>query len=79
MPYFLQNRFARGELSDRMSEVAGTEVYVLAPAIEADGGSWPEGFVIVNAMSRNAGLRWSLEEARRWLQWEPRDGIPEPA
>ena len=34
-------------------------------AIEADGAAWPEGFVIVNAMSRNPGLRWSLEEARR--------------
>jgi nucleoside-diphosphate-sugar epimerase len=44
-------------------------------ALEADGSSWPEGFVIVNGMSRNPGLRWSLEEARRWLQWEPEDGI----
>jgi nucleoside-diphosphate-sugar epimerase len=46
-------------------------------ALEADGSDWPEGFVIVNAMSRNAGLRWSLEEAHRWLQWEPVDGIEE--
>jgi nucleoside-diphosphate-sugar epimerase len=46
-------------------------------ALEADGASWPEGFVIVNGMSRNPGLRWSLEEARHWLQWEPRDGIDE--
>jgi nucleoside-diphosphate-sugar epimerase len=44
-------------------------------ALEADGANWPDGFVIVNAMSRNPGLRWSLEEARRWLQWEPVDGI----
>jgi nucleoside-diphosphate-sugar epimerase len=44
-------------------------------ALEADGAEWPEGFVIVNGMSRNPGLRWSLEEARRWLQWEPVDGI----
>ena len=44
-------------------------------AIEADGATWPEGFVIVNGMSRNPGLRWSLEEARQWLQWEPVDGI----
>jgi nucleoside-diphosphate-sugar epimerase len=47
-------------------------------ALEADGADWPEGFVIVNAMSRNPGLRWSLEEARRWLQWEPEDGIDDP-
>lgn len=46
-------------------------------AIDADGAAWPEGFVIVNAMSRNPGLRWSLEEARQWLQWEPVDGIAE--
>ncbi len=44
-------------------------------ALEAAGADWPEGFVIVNGMSRNPGLRWSLEEARRWLQWEPQDGI----
>jgi nucleoside-diphosphate-sugar epimerase len=48
-------------------------------ALEADGSGWPEGFVIVNGMSRNAGLRWSLEEARRWLQWEPVDGIGVPS
>jgi hypothetical protein len=47
-------------------------------ALEADGAEWPHGFVVVNAMSRNPGLRWSLEEARRWLQWEPEDGIAEP-
>ena len=47
-------------------------------ALEADGAEWPDGFVVVNAMSRNPGLRWSLEEARRWLQWEPEDGIAEP-
>jgi len=34
-------------------------------ALEADGSGWPEGLVIVIGMSRNAGLRWSLEEARR--------------
>jgi nucleoside-diphosphate-sugar epimerase len=44
-------------------------------ALEAEGAAWPEGFVIVNGMSRNPGLRWSLAEARRWLQWEPEDGI----
>jgi len=44
-------------------------------ALAADGAAWPDGFVVVNGMSRNPGLRWSLEEARRWLQWEPVDGI----
>jgi nucleoside-diphosphate-sugar epimerase len=44
-------------------------------ALEADGEDWPDGFVIVNGMSQNHGMRWSLEEARRWLQWEPVDGI----
>ena len=47
-------------------------------ALDADGDGWPEGFVIVNGMSRNPGLRWSLEEARRWLQWEPVDGLDAP-
>jgi nucleoside-diphosphate-sugar epimerase len=53
-------------------------VRLMDRALEADGTDWPEGFVIVNGMSRNRGLRWSLEEARRWLQWEPLDGIDDP-
>ena len=47
-------------------------------ALAAEGADWPDGFVVVNAMSRNPGLRWSLEEAHRWLQWEPEDGISDP-
>jgi nucleoside-diphosphate-sugar epimerase len=50
-------------------------VSLMSRALEADGSSWPGGFVVVNGMSRNAGLRWSLEEARRWLRWEPEDGL----
>jgi nucleoside-diphosphate-sugar epimerase len=54
-------------------------VRLMDRALEADGAEWPAGFVIVNGMSGNRGMRWSLEEARRWLQWEPGDGIDGPA
>jgi nucleoside-diphosphate-sugar epimerase len=52
--------------------------HLMDRALEADGAAWPDGFVVVNGMSRNMGLRWSLEEGRRWLQWEPLDGIGTP-
>lgn len=30
-------------------------------------------FAVVNAVSDNAGMRWSLDEGERLLQWRPRD------
>lgn len=34
------------------------------------------GFVVVNLMSNNPGMRWSLEETRRALGFTPQDGAP---
>jgi hypothetical protein len=33
----------------------------------------PEKFVIVNGMSRNAGMRWDIESARRLIGYVPLD------
>ena len=35
-----------------------------------------DGFNIVNLVSNNPGMRWSLEEARTVLSWTPQDGAP---
>lgn len=42
-------------------------------AVLADAADWPEPCVVVNGMSANTGMKWSLEEARRFLGYEPRD------
>jgi nucleoside-diphosphate-sugar epimerase len=44
-------------------------------ALVADGSDWPNGFIIVNGMSNNAGMKWSLDEAQRWLGYEPQDDV----
>lgn len=44
-------------------------------ALLADGSAWPNGFIIVNGMSNNAGMKWSLEEAKKWLGYEPQDDV----
>ena len=44
-------------------------------AIFADSAPWPEPCVIVNGMSDNKEMPWSLEEARDWLGYDPVDGI----
>lgn len=44
-------------------------------ALLADGSDWPDGFIIVNGMSNNAGMKWSLDEARIWLGYEPKDDV----
>ncbi|MEE2659222.1 MAG: NAD(P)-dependent oxidoreductase [Candidatus Latescibacterota bacterium] len=44
-------------------------------AVVADGSSWPDGFVLVNGMSDNAGMKWSLEATRRYLGYEPVDDV----
>lgn len=44
-------------------------------ALTADGSAWPGGYVLVNGMSGNRGMKWSLAEARRWLGYEPADDV----
>ncbi len=45
-------------------------------AILADATDWPNGFVLVNGMSNNPGMKWSLTEARQNLGYTPLDGFP---
>lgn len=44
-------------------------------ALEADGAAWPGGLAVVNGMSRDRDMRWSLEEGHRRLRWEQVDGL----
>lgn len=47
---------------------------IFRKAIFANGQAWHHGYVLVNGMSNNRGMKWSLAEARRWLDYEPMDG-----
>lgn len=47
----------------------------ITSALGADASQWPARSVTVNAMSRNTGMPWSLEEARRWIGYEPTDDV----
>ena len=42
-------------------------------AILADCSDWKKNYVLVNGMSGNRGMKWSLEETRRALAYEPQD------
>ena len=44
-------------------------------ALFADSSAWPAPSIVVNAMSRNEQMPWSLKEARDWLGYEPDDGF----
>ncbi|MCA9100894.1 MAG: NAD(P)-dependent oxidoreductase [Planctomycetales bacterium] len=44
-------------------------------AVLVDGSEWPGGAIVVNGNSANTGMKWSLDEARRWLGYEPRDDV----
>lgn len=49
-------------------------VQIHSQALFADSTSWPEPCIVVNAMSRNEDMLWSLQEAADWLGYEPQDG-----
>ena len=44
-------------------------------ALEADSQNWPAPAIIVNGMSANTDMVWSLEEGRVWLNYEPKDDV----
>src|SRR5690606_13442259 len=37
-------------------------VHLFERAILADGSAWPDGYLLVNGMSANRGMKWSLTE-----------------
>lgn len=44
-------------------------------SLTADPAAWPGHAVLVNGVSRNRGMGWSLEEARDYLGYEPVDDL----
>ena len=50
-------------------------VHLFECAITAEDASWPGDFIIVNGVSNNSGMKWSLTEAQRWLGYQPQDNV----
>ncbi|MFO1019974.1 MAG: NAD(P)-dependent oxidoreductase [Planctomycetales bacterium] len=48
---------------------------VFEKGIFADSAHWPEPCVVVNGMSANSGMKWSLKEGREYLGYEPVDDV----
>ncbi|MEM7129806.1 MAG: NAD(P)-dependent oxidoreductase [Chloroflexota bacterium] len=48
---------------------------IFEKATTANGLKWPGGFLLVNGMSNNQGMKWSLEEARARLGYTPEDDV----
>ena len=44
-------------------------------AINADASQWPVPAIVVNGMSDNTGMAWSLDETRRYLGYQPLDDV----
>lgn len=44
-------------------------------ALLTDGSSWPDGYVLVNGMSNNRGMKWSLDATRQYLGYQPQDNV----
>ena len=50
-------------------------VQLFQRALETDGASWPGGCITVNGMSNNTGMKWSLDETRQLLGYDPQDDV----
>ena len=44
-------------------------------AVNADASQWPAPAIVVNGMSDNTGMAWSLDETRRYLGYQPLDDV----
>jgi len=44
-------------------------------AVNADADGWPAPAIVVNGMSDNTGMAWSLDETRRYLGYQPSDDV----
>ncbi len=51
----------------------GDLVRIVERACLADASAWPAPAIVVNAMSANRDMVWSLEDARRYLGYTPQD------
>ena len=50
-------------------------VHLFERAANADSSGWPAPAIVVNGMSANTGMAWSLDETRRYLGYQPRDDV----
>ena len=50
-------------------------VHLFERAVNADAGAWPAPAILVNGMSDNTGMAWSLDETRRYLGYQPLDDV----
>ena len=50
-------------------------VHLFERAVNADAGAWPAPAIVVNGMSDNTGMTWSLDETRRYLGYQPSDDV----
>lgn len=50
-------------------------VQLFERAISAPTDTWPGPSIVVNGMSNNWGMAWSLEETRHYLGYEPQDDV----
>lgn len=50
-------------------------LHLFERAILVDGAEWPDGYVLVNGMSNNRGMKWSLDATLRWLGYTPQDDV----
>jgi nucleoside-diphosphate-sugar epimerase len=50
-------------------------VQLFERAIRVEADHWPSPFLIVNGMSANRGMKWSLKEAKRYLGYQPQDDV----
>jgi len=48
---------------------------ICSRSMSADADNWPEPCIVVNAMSQNEDMPWSLKEANEWLGYKPKDGF----
>jgi hypothetical protein len=50
-------------------------VHLFERALRVNGDNWPHPFLLVNGMSANQGMKWSLDETKRWLGYRPQDNV----
>ena len=48
---------------------------LMEAALRADSASWPGPAIVVNGMSNNTGMAWDLDEAARWIGYQPHDDV----
>jgi nucleoside-diphosphate-sugar epimerase len=50
-------------------------IQLFEKAIFANHDRWPNGSIVVNGMSANAGMKWSLKEGLEFLNYRPVDNV----